>query len=174
MSRRNGVDATRITTIPARGIGIARACAFWAFAALFLFAPSVLPAQISLATAVDLAQRESSVVKLAAADMRKGEAVLAESKDVYVPNLIIGSSVGPPSIAGPSVQSLAFSFSQGKYIEAAKVGIEAAALNLRDAREQVALDTSNAYIELDTVEIELAAARQQSTYSDRLIQIEQE
>jgi outer membrane protein TolC len=184
MSRRIGVDAKIATHRSApRGKGIARACLLFASAATLLFVPAALSGQISLATAVDLAQRESSTVKLAAADMRKGEAVLAEAKDVYMPNLILGSSVGPPSIgfsfsqpsiASASMQSLAFSRSQGKYIEAAKVGIEAASLNLKDAREQVALDASTAYIELDTVSRELEVAHQQSAYSDRLVQIEQE
>jgi outer membrane protein TolC len=184
MSRRNGVDAKIATHRSAlRGSGVARSCLLLASVATILFAPAALSGQISLATAVDLAQRESSTVKLAVADMHKGEAVLAETKDVYIPNLIIGSSVGPPSIgftfsqpsiASASVQSLAFSFSQGKYIEAAKVGIQAASLNLQDAREQVALDASTAYIELDTVTRELEAAHQQGAYSDRLVQIEQE
>ena len=184
MSRRNGVDAKIATHRSAlRGSGVARPCLLLASFAAILFAPAALSGQISLATAVDLAQRESSTVKLAVADMHKGEAVLAQAKDVYIPNLIIGSSVGPPSIgftfsqpsiASASMQSLAFSFSQGKYIEAAKVGIQAASLNLQDAREQVALDTSSAYIELDTVSRELDAAHQQGAYSDRLVQIEQE
>jgi outer membrane protein TolC len=182
MSRRNGFNAS-MATADRRGSGVARPSLLLASVATILFAPAALSGQISLATAVDLAQRESSTVKLAVADMHKGEAVLAQAKDVYIPNLIIGSSVGPPSIgftfsqpsiASASVQSLAFSFSQGKYIEAAKVGIEAASLNLKDAREQVALDTSNAYIELDTVTRELEAAHQQSVYSDRLVQIEQQ
>ena len=184
MSRRIGVDTKIATHRPApRGKGVARACLLLASATTLLFAPAALSGQISLATAVDLAQRESSIVKLAAADMRKGEAVLAQAKDVYMPNLIIGSSVGPPSIgftfsqpsiASASMQSLAYSRSQGKYIEAAKAGIEAASLNLKDAREQVALDASSAYIELDTVSRELEVAHQQSAYSDRLVQIEQE
>jgi len=143
----------------------------------------MLSAQISLATAVDLAQRQSTTVRLAVADMNKAAAVLAQSKDVYIPNLILGSSVGPPSIgftfsqpsiASASMQALTFSFSQRRYVAAAEVGIQAASLNLQDAREQVALDTSAAYIELDTVNRELAAAREQATYSDRLVRIEQE
>ena len=39
--------------------------------------------------------------------------------------------------------------------------MKAANLSLKDAREQVALDASTAYIELDTVDRELEAARQQ-------------
>ncbi len=148
-----------------------------------LLSPALLPAQISLGTAVNLAQRNSSAVKLAQADLNKTYAVLAQSKDVFIPNLVIGSDIGPPtigfptgqpSIANASMQSLAFSFSQGQYIKAARAGVDAATLTLKDAKEQVALDASTAYIELDTVNRELAAARDQSGFSDRLVAIEQQ
>jgi len=148
-----------------------------------LLSPALLSAQISLGTVVNLAQRNSSAVKLAEADFRKAEAVLAETKDVYIPNLVLGSSIGPPSIGIPSGQpsianatmnSLAFSFSQRKYVAAAKAGIESANINLKDACEQTALDASSAYIELDSVNRELEVAAEQAGYSDRLIQIEQQ
>jgi outer membrane protein TolC len=47
-------------------------------------------------------------------------------------------------------------------------------LTLKDAHEQVTLDTSAAYIELDTVNRELDAVRQQEGYAGRMVQIEQE
>ncbi|HTJ29963.1 MAG TPA: TolC family protein, partial [Acidobacteriaceae bacterium] len=97
----------------------------------------MLHAQISLSTVVDLAQRNSTQVRAAQADLEKAANTLKETKDVYIPNLILGSSVGPPSIgftfsqpsiASASMQSLAYSKSQGKYIDAAKAGVEAAVL----------------------------------------------
>ena len=154
-----------------------------ATACSLLLMPSLLRAQISLGTVVDQAQRNSSAVKLAAADMRKAEALLAQTKDVYIPNLVIGSSIGPPSIGFPSgqpsvanasMQSLAFSFAQWQYTAAATAGLEAATLNLKDAREQVALDASTAYLELDIIHQELDAAQQQAGFADRLVQIEQQ
>lgn len=141
-----------------------------------------LRAQISLSTVVDLAQRNSSNVKLAEADARKARAVLTEMNDVYIPNLDIGSSVGPPtvgfpagqpSIANATMSSLVFSFSQSFYIKAARAGYVAASLALKDAREQTALDASTAYIELDTVERESDEADQQENFASRLSEIEQ-
>jgi outer membrane protein TolC len=145
--------------------------------------PAVLSAQISLGTVVELAERNSSAVKLAETDVRKAEALLAETRDVYIPNFVIGSSFGPPSIGFPagqpsianaSMQSLAFSLPQGQYIRAARVGIQAATLSLNDAKQQVALDASTAYIELDTAERELDAAHRQATSAARLVDIEQQ
>ncbi len=48
------------------------------------------------------------------------------------------------------MQSLVFSASQRQYTKAARTGLQAAGLALKDAREQVALDVSTAYIEMDT------------------------
>ncbi len=152
-------------------------------AATMAAAPALVSAQVSLATVVDLAQRNSSAAKLAEADVQKANAVLAQTKDVYIPTLMVGSTVGPPTIGYPfgqpsignaSLQSLVFSISQRQYIRAAQAGVQVASLSLKDASEQIALDASTAYIELDTVERELEAARQQGAFAERLVNIEQE
>jgi outer membrane protein TolC len=150
--------------------------------AVLAAAPALVQAQISLATVVDLAQRNSSTVKLAEADVQKANAALEQTEDVYVPSLSVGSTVGysrgfptgQPSIANASVQSLVLSFPQRQYIQAAQAGVKAASLSLKDAREQVALDASTAYIELDTVGRELDAAHQQEGFAYRLVTIEEE
>jgi outer membrane protein TolC len=147
-------------------------------------APALVSAQISLATVVDLAQRNSSAVKLAEADVQKANAALMQTEDVFVPSLTFGSGLpafhtigfmpGVPSTFSGTVQSMAFSLSQKEYIGAARWGTKAASLSLKDALEQVALDASTAYIELETVDRELDAARQQEAFADRLVSIEQE
>jgi outer membrane protein TolC len=147
-------------------------------------APSLAVAQVSLTTVVDLAQRNSGAVRLAGADVQKANAVLAESKDAFVPSAIFGAGLpafsdigftgGVPSILNSTVQSMVFSLPQNHYIAAARAGAQAASLRLKDAREQVALDASTAYIELDTVNSELAAAQQQEGFAGRLVAIEQE
>jgi len=145
-------------------------------------APAFVHAQVSLRTVVELAQQNSSTVKLAEADVRKAEASLAETEDAYIPNFSLGSQVGyshgfptgQPSLFSATMQSLVLSYSQRQYIKAARAGVQAANLNLKDAREQVALDASTNYIELDTVNSELASAQQQLSFADALVRIEQE
>jgi outer membrane protein TolC len=147
-------------------------------------APALVSAQVSLATVVDLAQRNSSAVRLAEADMQKANATLAQSKDAFVPSLTFGSGLpafhqigftpGVPSTFSGTIQAMAFSVSQNEYIGAARSGTKAASLSLKDALEQVALDASTAYIELETVNRELDAARQQEAFANRLVSIEQE
>jgi len=144
--------------------------------------PALVSAQVSLSTIVDLAQEKSGAVQLANADVKKAEAALAQTQDAYIPNFVIGSQVGyshgfptgQPSVGSATMQSLVFSYSQRQYTKAARAGVEAANLGLKDAREQVALDASTAYIELDTVNSELAAAQQQMSFADALVRIEQE
>jgi len=151
-------------------------------AAALTVAPALASAQVSLATVVDLAQRNSSTVKLAEADLQKARAALAETQDAYIPNFAIGSTIGyshgfptgQPSVGSATMQSLVFSYAQRQYVKAAHAGVDAANLRLKDAREEVALDASNTYIELDTVDRELDAARQQESFATSLVKIEQQ
>ena len=139
-------------------------------------------AQVSLTTVVELAQQNSSTVKLANADLEKARAALAQTEDAYIPNFVIGSQIGyshgfptgQPSLGNASMQSLVLSFSQRQYTKAARAGVDAANLNLKDAKEQVALDASSDYIEMDTVNSELEAVREQEQDAGRLIAIEQQ
>jgi outer membrane protein TolC len=154
----------------------------WVFAMGAALGAATARAQVSLATVVDLAQRNSSAVKLAQADVMKAQSSLDQAQDAYIPNLTIGSTIGyshgfptgQPSIGSANMQSLVFSFAQRQYLKAARAGVEAASLALKDAKEQSALDASVAYIELDTVLRELAAADQQQTFTANLVRIEQQ
>ena len=143
-----------------------------------------LRGQVSLATVVELAQRNSTEVRMAQADVEKARAILTESKDVVIPSLLfstglpvfpeIGFTGTPPSLWSGSVQSLIFSIPQKRYVSAARFGLQAAIAKLKDESEQVALDASTAYIEFDTIERDLAAAHEQQEDADRLVAIVQE
>ncbi|HEU4982174.1 MAG TPA: TolC family protein, partial [Acidobacteriaceae bacterium] len=84
-------------------------------------------AQISLASAVDLALQNSPKIRIASADVQRAEAGLAETNDAYVPNFVLGSGVGytygfpvgQPSIFNVTSESLLYSFSQPSYVRAA-------------------------------------------------------
>jgi outer membrane protein TolC len=155
-----------------------------ALAAGWLAAAAVAPAQVSLSTVVDLAQKNSVTVRLAQADVHKATAELQQSRDAFVPALAFGSGLPAftevgftgslPSIWDSTIQSLVFSMPQIQYIHAARAGLQSAQLALKDAREQAALEASTAYIELDTVDRELEAARQQEQDAALLVEIEQQ
>jgi outer membrane protein TolC len=163
---------------PRRGL----ACLF-ALTALAM-APALAPAQVSLRTVVELAQQNSGAVKLADSDVAKARAVLAESRDAFVPSLAFGSGLPAfpevgftgslPTIWDATVQSMVFSMPQIRYIQAARAGLKAAQLGQKNARDQVALEASLSYIEMDTVDSELDATRQQESYASRLVEVEQQ
>lgn len=148
-----------------------------------LLAVSSAAAQISLSSAVDLALRNSTQIRIASADVRKAIAVIAEAKDVYIPNLVGGSGLGPPSIGFPlgqpslfnvSSQSLVYSYSQRDYIRAATAGLRSAQMTLKDNRDQVTLDCALAYIQLETDTRELAEMDQEKSAAERLVSIERD
>lgn len=139
-------------------------------------------AQISLGTVVDLAVRNSTAVRIAAADVQRAAAGLAETKDAYLPSFLLGSSVGytygfpvgQPSVYNVNSQSLIYSFSQPDYIRSARAALKSSELTLKDNEEQVALDTAIAYIQLDNDTRELAALDEEKGYAERLTNIERE
>lgn len=180
MGRPRSSDARTFCTRLARPARIVRCVAVAALAA----AAAVSHAQVSLRTVVELAQSNSSSVKLAQADVQKANAALAQSQHAFVPSLSFGSGLPAfpevgftgslPTIWDANVQSMVFSLPQIRYIQAAKLGVKSARLGLEDAKEQVALDASTAYIELDTINQELTVAHEQESYAGRMVDIEQQ
>jgi outer membrane protein TolC len=139
-------------------------------------------AQVSLYTVVDLALRNSTSVRIAQADVMRAAAGLTETKDAYIPNLMLGSSLGysygfplgEPSVFNVTSQSLLFTFSQPDYIRSARAALRAAELSLKDSRQQVILDTALDYAQLDKTQNELTALDQEKQYADKLVSIEQD
>jgi outer membrane protein TolC len=142
------------------------------------------PGQVSLTSVVGFAQKNSINVRLAQADVQKAASLLSQSRDAFVPSISFGSGLPAfpgigftgslPTIWDSNLQSMVFSMPQIRYIQAARAGLQAAQLALKDANEQVALDSSAAYIEMDTVNSELEAVHEQEHDAARLVAIEQQ
>jgi outer membrane protein TolC len=149
-------------------------------AVLFLLMPVAAGAQISLSSAVDLAEKNSPSVRGAAANVQRATAAWQETKDAYIPNFVVGLSpgyaygfpLGYPSFFNANAQSLVLSWSQRDYIRAARQGINSANLNLKDVQQQVAFDVALAYVELDHDLKEIAALEEEKGYAESLVQIE--
>ena len=117
-------------------------------------------AQISLPTAIDLALQNNPKVKIAEADLRRANAVLSESRDVFVPAISVSGGVGsatgaplsPPVVFSVAAQSLVYSFSQPDYIRAAHAGVHSAQLALDVARTDIAEDVTTTYLSLGNAE----------------------
>lgn len=149
---------------------------------LALAARPAAHAQLSLSTVLDMALRNNPKIRMSAADVRRAEAGVQESVDVYKPDLVLGSSLGEtygfplgqPEVFSLTSQSLAFSFSQRDYIRSARMALRSAQLQLADARQQSILDVALKYIELAKVGQQIGALEQEKGYVERLVQIEQD
>jgi len=138
--------------------------------------------QLSLSSAVDLALRSNPRVLGAQDDLKRAIAQLAESHDVYVPSITLGSNVGqaygylpyPPTLFTANAGALVFSASQHEYIRSARAGLTAAQLGLDDVREAVAQDTALAFLTLDHDQQRQQAIHQQSDYAGALVTITQQ
>lgn len=144
--------------------------------------PLVSSAQISLSTAVDLAEKSSPAVRAAQANVQKANAALSQTTDAYVPNLVFGMNpgyvygypLGYPSLFQANSQSLLISFSQPDYIRSARAAVNGANFSLKDTQQQVAMDVALDYVELDYDLREIAALDEESGYAGTLVQIEQQ
>ena len=160
-----------------------RACQFVVLGIITLLASTSAPAQgVSFYTAVDLALRNSTQVRISSADVQHAEAAVMESVDAYKPSFSVGSSlgysygfpVGQPSIYSVAANSLAYSFSQPDYIRSARQALLSAQLQLKDTRQQVILDTATDYVQLVTVDQQIAALDEETGFVHRLVEIETE
>jgi outer membrane protein TolC len=150
-------------------------------AVLFLLMPLLAGAQISLSSAVEMAEKNSPSVRGAVATVQKANAALAETTEAYIPNLVLGISpgyaygfpLGAPSFFTATSQSLVLSWSQRDYIRAARAGLNSANLNLKDVQQQVALDVALDYVELDHDMKEIASLDEENGYAGSLVEIEQ-
>jgi outer membrane protein TolC len=149
------------------------------------FASVVAPAcaQISFTTAIDLALKSNPKVLMGQADVEKARAALQQLRDAYIPAVVGGSGLGPPSYGFPlgqpsifqlTAQSLVFSYSQRDYLRAAQASLDAATLALKDIREGVEEDTAVTYLALDRDIQRQAALQQQQEFADRLVSIVKE
>jgi len=154
----------------------------WSLLALGLgaFAASAAcEAQVSLATAVDLALSHSPKVRIAAADLDKAKAALAETHDVYIPNATAGGGYGdswgfsanPPTLFTFTAQALVYNAQQQSNIRAAGFGVRSAELALEDARQGVAEDVAEAYLALQHDQRREVALGQQYGLAERLVEI---
>jgi outer membrane protein TolC len=157
-----------------------RATGIVSAALLFFLLPAMAAAQISLSTAVDLAEKNSPTVRSAQATVQRAIGGVSEARDAYIPNFVFGANpgyvygypLGYPSLFEATSQSILFSFSQPDYIRSARAGVKSAMLSLKDTEQQVALDVSLDYVQLNHDLRMIAALDEEKGYADSLVQIE--
>jgi outer membrane protein TolC len=139
-------------------------------------------AQISLGSAVGLALRSDPRVRMSEATVKKAQAALDETYDVYIPTVNanggygqgFGVPTGLPTVFSLSSESLLFNFSQRDNIRAAASGLASAQLALRETRDQVEEDAVVTYLNLDSDQRREAAMTQEYGFATRLVSIVQD
>lgn len=149
---------------------------------LALLSAAPLLAEQTLPEVLALALQNSPAVHMAQADLKKAQAQLAQAHDAYIPNFSIASSAGDyfgfspnqsPIVTATS-QSLVFSFPHREEQAAARKAVDAAQLQLKDAREQVIMETATSYARIQSMTAELEALASAVAYGDELVQIVQQ
>jgi len=124
---------------------------------------------VTLGQMVRLALTNSPAMAVSSADMQHAYEAWREARDMYIPQVTVGSGLAgtygfplsiegsAPTIISVGTQSFLYNPAQKQFIKAAKVELTATTLQKKDQRNQVLLDTVLAYRELDkwqqTVEV---------------------
>ena len=148
--------------------------------------PLLCAQSIEFRPALELALKHSGVMVAASADRARAAARYRAERYAYMPTVVFGSGLGyslgqPIAIAGqaPSLFNVThnqtvLNFATRETIKAAHSDSIAANIDYVDRTEQVILDTSLLYIELDNTQQRLTAAQQQKQAVDHALYIAQQ
>jgi outer membrane protein TolC len=142
-------------------------------AVLLISVAPLAAAPVPLKRAVELALSHSTTTASANASEQRAFASYRESKDQYLPQLVVGSGLGAtwgypltlegsaPSIVNITAQSALINPALRDFIRAARTEWQATTLQSKDQRNQVIQDTVLNYAELAKWEAELAHLQQE-------------
>ncbi len=147
-----------------------------------LFAQDTSPSQprpLAFRTAIELAIRNSATSGLAAADLTRAQSSVRQARDVYLPQMVLGSGLGAsygfplslegaaPSIFNVNFQGALLNGAQRSYIKAAKSDAAATTAQNADRRNEVVMEAALDYIQLDLLDSSLAIQREQQEAAAR-------
>lgn len=154
------------------------------FSVLFVFVLA-LPAaaqQLTFQRAMQLTLERASA-STAQADQLHARAAYEEARNMFLPQLVVGSGLGksfgyPMSIEGaaPSVfqvnyQSFLYNPAQNEFMRSAKQAWMATASSTKDQRAATLLEAVTTYIQLDELSSRASILRQQQQEAEKLVQI---
>jgi len=143
---------------------------------VFLFAQGPSAGEekpLAFHTAIELALKNSTTTGLAAADIHRARATVTQTRDAFLPQVVLGSGLGAsygfplslegaaPSIFNVNFQGALLNGAQRSYIKAAQSDAAATTAQNSDRRNEVILETAIDYIQLDLLESSLSIQREQ-------------
>ncbi len=141
---------------------------------------------VSFRRAMELALQRSGTTAIAAADQVRAQQSYLELRNLYYPQMTVGSGLGAsagfplslegaaPSILNLTSQQYLLNLANRDYMKAAKIDWKATDIQKQDSRDQVLLETAITYIQLDQLVSELSVLRQQEQASAKAEQITRE
>lgn len=124
-------------------------------------------------TAIELALRNSATSGVARADLSRARETVSQTRDPFLPQMTVGSTLGyshgfplslegsAPSIFNVTIQEFLFNAAQREYIKAAKSDANATEAQNADRRNDVIAETALDYIQLDLLDASLSVQSEQ-------------
>jgi outer membrane protein TolC len=128
---------------------------------------------LAFRTAIELAIKNSTTSGLAQADLQRARAGVSQTKDVFLPQVVMGSGLGAsygfplslegaaPSIFNVNFQGALINAAQRNNIKAAKSEVDVTTAQNADRRNDVIMETALDYVQLDLLESSLSIQREQ-------------
>src|SRR5512146_834651 len=181
--------AVRCALVSQSSAGIA-ACWSWFLSRSLTWQPVLVGAALLMASlgahgetlsfqrALDLAMGHSTAMGIAVADQVRARSLLSESRNAYIPQLVVGSGAAKswgfpltiegsaPAIFNVNTQSFLFNAAQREFIRAARTDWLASSTTTQDQRQQTILDVALTYDQLDKATAKLRALTDESEHAE--------
>jgi len=130
-------------------------------------------------TAIELALKNSAASGIARADAQRARANYLQARDLFLPQVTVGSGLAwsygfplslegsAPSIIDLNAQSFLFNLAQREFVKAAKGDINATAAQNTDRRNDVIMEAALDYIQLDLLESSLNVQKEQQQLASK-------
>jgi outer membrane protein TolC len=128
---------------------------------------------LAFRTAIELALKNSATTGLSQADLQRARSVVRQTKDVFLPQMVLGSGLGgsygfplslegaAPSIFNVNLQGALINLAQRNYVKAAKSDVDVTTAQNADRRNDVMMETALDYVQLDLLDSSLTIQREQ-------------
>src|SRR5260370_1679141 len=128
---------------------------------------------LAFRAAVELALRNSAGSGLSRADLERVRATVSQTRNLFLPQVAVGSALGyshgfplslegaAPSLFNVNIQGLVINAAQRDYLKAAKSDAETTVAQNAERRNNVILETALDYIQLDLLDSSLTVHSQQ-------------
>lgn len=141
------------------------------------------PKPLAFRAAIELALKNSATTGLARADIERARATVTQTRDVFLPQMVLGSGLGgsygfplslegaAPSIFNLNFQGALFNLAQRNYVKASRSEADATAAQNADRRNDVIMETALDYVQLDLLDSSLTIQHEQEEAAAKFMDI---